>query len=84
MTIDQYQPPADTIAITPQSMDFFYAAPGGNELVGMMLHTERLGSFAVLFTPEGAHAVARSLTNMAVHDIDRLRREHDKRRGTEQ
>lgn len=84
MTIDQYQPPADAIALTPQSMDFFYAAPGGNELIGMTLHTDKLGAFAVLFTPQAAAAVARSLTNMAVRDLDRLRHEHRQGKATDQ
>ncbi|ETB35618.1 MULTISPECIES: hypothetical protein [Mycobacterium avium complex (MAC)] len=82
--IDDYVPPLDAIALTPQSIDFFYAAPGGNELIGMMLHTDNLGEFAVLFTPEAARKVATSLTSMAVTDLDRLRHQHRQQKATDQ
>lgn len=67
--------PDDTIIVVPESVRCFYSTLDGNEIVGVLLHTDQLGDLAVLLTPDAARTVGAAVTDAAVHNIDRLRTE---------
>jgi hypothetical protein len=78
---DDYQAPADTVALVPDAIDFFYnQTVVGADVIGITVHDPDLGPFVIALSPAGAEHVAINLHAMASMKLDELRAEFQARR----
>ncbi|OCB14151.1 hypothetical protein A5717_11615 [Mycolicibacterium porcinum] len=66
--------PPDTITIAATSLDYVYRYINGQDVLGLLVGSDRVGTTETLLTPEGAHHVAAHFTAMLAN-LDQLRAE---------
>ncbi|WP_051288853.1 WhiB family transcriptional regulator [Mycobacterium sp. URHD0025] len=66
--------PPDTITIAATSLDYVYRYINGQDVIGLLVGSDRVGTTETLLTPEGAQHIAAHFTAMCA-DLDRLRAE---------
>ncbi|MGV0781468.1 WhiB family transcriptional regulator [Mycolicibacterium sp. XJ775] len=66
--------PPDTITIAAKSLDYIYRYINGQDILGLLVGNDRVGTTETLVTPEGAHHIVAHFSAMLAN-IDQLRAE---------